>query len=144
MLQFQKELLFYLPDMLQLDNYARLFRASRAMKDQTFFLIISRTEFWEWFYLRLQRYRYILFYSEEGFVIELLKLIFACQVPGSSALAAAAAGGTCGAHSAPSACSVNVISFSCIFVDILLILQSILSPSTLVSKSNFLKSSKSN
>lgn len=30
------------------------------------------------------------------------------QVPGSSALAAAAAGGTCGAHSAPSACSVNM------------------------------------
>lgn len=29
------------------------------------------------------------------------------KVPGSSALAAAAAGGTCGAHSAPSACSVN-------------------------------------
>ncbi|KAJ2948962.1 hypothetical protein O0L34_g5900 [Tuta absoluta] len=28
------------------------------------------------------------------------------KVPGSSALAAAAAGGTCGAHSAPSACSV--------------------------------------
>lgn len=32
-----------------------------------------------------------------------------CQVPGSSALAAATAGGTCGAHSAPSACSVNIL-----------------------------------
>lgn len=38
-------------------------------------------------------------------------------MPGSSALAAAAAGGTCGAHSAPSACSVNVISILYIFVD---------------------------
>ncbi|XP_022838034.1 uncharacterized protein LOC111365072 isoform X3 [Spodoptera litura] len=34
------------------------------------------------------------------------------KVPGSSALAAAAAGGTCGAHSAPSACSVNHMRWS--------------------------------
>ncbi|XP_049873301.1 uncharacterized protein LOC126371906 isoform X2 [Pectinophora gossypiella] len=33
-----------------------------------------------------------------------------CNVPGSSALAAAAAGGTCGAHSAPSACSKSFVA----------------------------------
>ncbi|CAB3261276.1 unnamed protein product [Arctia plantaginis] len=33
------------------------------------------------------------------------------KVPGSSALAAAQAGGTCGAHSAPSACSVNMVYY---------------------------------
>lgn len=130
-------------DILQLEK-ARVSRTSRAMKEQTFFWIISRTNFWEWFYLRLQSCLWNFENSEMDFMVATLKFTFACQVPGSSALAAAAAGGTCGAHSAPSACSVNVISFSCIFVDILLILQSIMSSNAFVSRSNSFKSSISN
>ncbi|KPJ20140.1 Fibronectin type III domain-containing protein 5 [Papilio machaon] len=40
------------------------------------------------------------------------------KVPGSSALAAAAAGGTCGGHSAPSACSLKLLRSPPLFVSL--------------------------